>query len=196
MFEILEKLVNDSSKDNKSEIIAEIKRLGELGLISVPKNFDEMLKDERFSGFKSDYDRKVGALSTKWETELKEKEDATKLAAAVTQSKANEPSEFEKNTTDAFKAINETLQNLTAAKKTEGLTSYAAAKMKDLPETLKPFLQITDSMTEEDIDNQVKTLTDLRAADLKSVDESPVVGTVTKVANAELDSFLEGKKNE
>ena len=195
MFKNLEGLVNNPTGDNKSEILAEIKRLNDLGLISKPKDLDSLLTDEKFADLKKQFDSKVGSTRTKWEQEQKDKEEAAKLAAAGTPPKTGgEPSEFERSTLSAFEAITKKLESLEKAKTTDSLKTYAAAKMKDLPETLKPFINITDGMNEEQIDAQIKTLTDLRAADLKAIDESPHVSSSVKVVDSEIDAFLETKK--
>lgn len=181
----------------KSQFEAEIKKLEEAKLITMPKSLDELLKDEKFADFKRDYDSSLGKYRTTWEKELEEK---SKKAAPPAPGTEPKPDEFQAKVMEMFDNLQKNLNALQQKNTIDSLSTYAKEKAKDLPAEFQQLIHITDGMTQADIDKQVNLLTTAKAKVIESIDGAPFIGQA-KTEQANVDSWKQSlppidKKND
>lgn len=204
MYEILNGLVNKmSDKTQKSEFLAELKKLEESNLIAMPTNLDDMFKDEKFTDLKSQYDKNVGGLRTKWDEEMKK----SKLEADVEKTTETNDTATDKllkqileMTNENFKKINIDISGLRGERQIDALKSYAKDKLKDLPKSSIDLITFNEQLTFSDIDKNIELLTKYQEENLKNIDGTPNVSQVkidggAAEINAILDEQL-GTKEE
>jgi len=206
MFKILRELADKIADEKlKSEFLAELKKSEESNLITMPKNLEELLSDEKFADFKSQYNAREGSLRTKWDEEQKEKklkENLEKSDGKETNTTETMLKELMTGINKNFEKINTDISGLRSEKTIDSLKNYVKEKLDKLPPEFSEFIDINADTTSTDIDKKIEILTKIRENDLKKVDGQPDIsqnntndGGVSEI-NTILDEKLGTKKEE
>lgn len=201
MFKIMAELVNKiTDEKQKSEFLAELKKLEESDLITMPKTLDELFNNDKFSDLKVQYTKNVGGLRNKWDEEQKEKglkEDVEKLDGKEQNEELKKLLKLMTGMNAKFEKMDADILGLRGEKKIDSLKGYADEKLKDIPKEFHNFIHISENTTEADIDKNVNLLITARENDLKKVNGQPIIGVEeTSGTDADVDDFLKTKKEE
>ena len=193
MFDLLEKLVSNSTEKKKSELIEF------LGTLKTPEkiSLDLINSDEKFADLKKELesamDAKVGTARTKWDAEKKKTPEILEI-------KETETSPEIASILDKFANLEKGLEALTMQKVVSDLKSYTAEKASILPEELRSGIIINENSTTETIDSQINAFKQTFESYQKKVDNTPNQGNFTETGNiSDWKDFIETKnetKNE
>lgn len=180
MFKIFKELVDKiTDEKQKSDFLTELKRIEESNLITKPENLDTFLNDEKFTDLKSQYDKNISGLRTKWDSDLKElklKDNIEKSEGAESNATEKLLKEMMAGMNEKFEQMNNDISGLRGEKTVDSLKNYAKEKLKDIPEGFHNFIHISESTTQPDIDKEIELLITARENDLKGINGQPNVG--------------------
>jgi len=190
MFEELLKLVNSLPDDKKSEFIKAIGQLQSQGLTVLPKNLDDLLKDEKFADLAkqvtSKIDSEVGKNRTKWEKEVSDKKEPENKEEGK---ETKMSPEFEAMLKE-FKEIKDGMLSLQNQSKVKNLNAYLDEKTKGYPEQMKALIDISENTTQEQIDQKIEALNKVFEISLNKDDQTPILGQEGKITDVEFDKTL------